>query len=145
MTQCDKVENLLSGYLDGELTQQESQQVRIHIESCESCKQLYAELRNQQKAIQSIHVDVGEEAALQKIMNDLGARQTQKWGWIFIIFASVLMILFSVSAFIISNDMSIFEKLMLSLFCIGGMLLFGSVLRQRIIASKTDKYKDINL
>jgi len=145
MTQCQKVEEKLSGYLDGELTQQESQQVRLHIESCESCQQLHTELLSLQKDIKAIHSDGGEEAALEKVMNDLGAKQTQQWGWMLVIIASALMVIYSFYGFIIDNDMTSFEKIMFSLLGIGGVLLFISVVRQRIIASKTDKYKDINL
>ena len=38
-------EELLSGYLDGALTQGEDQRVRLHLEDCAACRALYAELR----------------------------------------------------------------------------------------------------
>ena len=37
-------EELLSGYLDGALTQGEDQRVRLHLEDCAACRALYAEL-----------------------------------------------------------------------------------------------------
>ena len=145
MTQCQKVEEKLSGYIDGELTQQQSQQIRIHIEGCETCQQIHSELLSLQKDIKTIHSDGGEEAALEKIMNDLGAKQTQQWGWMLVIIGSVLMMIYSLYGFIVDNGMTSFEKIMFSLLGIGGAMLFISVVRQRMIASKTDKYKDINL
>lgn len=145
MTQCQEVEEKLSGYIDGELTQQESQQIRIHIEGCEICQQIHSELLSLQKDIKTIHSDGGEEAALEKIMNDLGAQQTQQWGWMLVIIGSVLMVIYSLYGFIVDNGMTSFEKIMFSLIGIGGILLFISVVRQRMSASKTDKYKDINL
>jgi len=78
-------------------------------------------------------------------MNDLGSQQTQQWGWMFVIIGSTLMIMYSFYAFIIDNQMTSFEKIMFSFLGIGGVLLFASVVRQRMIAFKTDKYKDINL
>ena len=145
MTQCDKIEEKLSGYLDGELTQQEAQRVSVHIDTCESCKQLHAELLGLQKDIKTIHSDGGEEAALEKIMQDLGARQSQQWGWMLFIVGAVMMMGYSIFIFIISNELNSFEKFGFGFLGLGGLLLFVSVLRQRIIAAKTDKYKDINL
>jgi len=45
MSQCNEIKEKLSGYIDEELPQQQSQQVRIHIESCEKCKQSHDEFR----------------------------------------------------------------------------------------------------
>ena len=36
---CSSIEAKLSGYLDGELTQQESQRVHNHLQQCEQCNQ----------------------------------------------------------------------------------------------------------
>jgi len=145
MTQCNEIEEKLSGFMDGELTQQQSQQVRVHIEACDNCQQLHTQLLEIQKDIKTINSNGGEEAALEKIMNDLGSQQTQQWGWMFVIIGSTLMIMYSFYAFIIDNQMTSFEKIMFSFLGIGGVLLFASVVRQRMIAFKTDKYKDINL
>ena len=78
-------------------------------------------------------------------MQDLGARQSQQWGWMLFIVGAVMMMGYSIFQFIISNDLNSFEKFGFSFLGLGGLLLFVSVLRQRIIAAKTDKYKDINL
>ena len=36
-TNCHSVDELLSGYLDGELTQQERQRVEVHVGGCQHC------------------------------------------------------------------------------------------------------------
>ena len=44
---CDRKfdEALLTGYLDGALTQADDQRVRIHLEECADCRRLSDELR----------------------------------------------------------------------------------------------------
>ncbi len=37
-------ETLISGYLDGELTQGDAQRVRLHLESCDTCRRLADDL-----------------------------------------------------------------------------------------------------
>ena len=145
MNQCHRVEEKLSGYLDGELTQQDSQLVRIHIETCERCKQLHSELFNLQQQIKIIPNNGGEEAALAKITEDLAAQQKQQWGWRFFIIGAVMMMAYSGIVFLFNNGLNSFEKWAVGFLAIGVLLLFLSILRQRRIASKTDKYKDINL
>ena len=145
MTYCDIVEEKLSGYLDGELSQQQSQQLRIHLESCASCKDLHSELNNLKNAIKTIQCDGGEEAILEKIMNDLDAGKKQQWGWRLVIVGAVMLVGYAFIGFVFSSEINSFEKLAIGLLGLGGILLFLSVLRQRLIASKTDKYKDINL
>lgn len=41
---CDRIQNLLSAYLDQELTPEERRMVRKHLFSCPSCSELYEEL-----------------------------------------------------------------------------------------------------
>ena len=46
-TDIDKhVGEFLSGFIDGELTQQDAQRVRLHCESCRECGEQLAELRS---------------------------------------------------------------------------------------------------
>jgi len=145
MTHCEKVAEKLSGYIDGELTQQQSQQVRLHIDNCDSCSKLQNELIEMQSDIKTLKAADCEEAALEKIMQDLGAQKSQQWGWMFIIIGSLLMMAYSFFQFIVSTEMHSFEKIIIGLLGVGGLLLFVSVLKQRLIAMKNDKYKDINL
>ncbi|MCP4411466.1 MAG: zf-HC2 domain-containing protein [Gammaproteobacteria bacterium] len=145
MNQCNEVKEKLSGYLDGELTQQKSQLIRVHLESCNECKQLHQELSDLQNKIKTITADTAEEAELDKIINDLGAKQSQHWGWIMLIIGYVMLAGYAIVKFLIDNQLNTFEKIATFLLGLGGLLLFYSVLRQRLIALKTDKYKDINL
>ena len=43
-------ESLFSGYLDGELTQGDSQRVRLHLEDCSSCRDLVGDLQRIREA-----------------------------------------------------------------------------------------------
>lgn len=45
--------SLVSGYLDGELTQQDAQRVRIHLEDCAKCRTLAQELTTMKEATMS--------------------------------------------------------------------------------------------
>ena len=51
------VGELLSGFVDGELTQQDNQFVNVHIQSCDNCQKTYSELLEMQTGIREIKTD----------------------------------------------------------------------------------------
>ena len=42
---CEDIETLLSGYLDGELTQSDRQRVEVLMEDCEDCAKTFEEMK----------------------------------------------------------------------------------------------------
>ena len=52
MSDCETIDELLSGYLDGELTHDRRQLVEVHLDGCEHCS---ARLRDLDK----VHTSVG--------------------------------------------------------------------------------------
>jgi len=142
---CQHVEELLTGYLDAELTQQESQRVAVHIEECPDCRQTYRQLQQLQQAVQETPYPNLEQEALETLMNDLASRSIQGIAWFALSAGLAMIIALAVYAFWIDTGMSWYEKLAMSLVWGGGIGLFVSVLRQRLIARKTDKYRRVKL
>ena len=44
MLDCRQIDEMLSGYLDGELTQGDRQRVQLHLESCAKCRTAFDEM-----------------------------------------------------------------------------------------------------
>ena len=57
---CDTALEMMSAMLDGELTQEESEQLQAHLAACESCRAVYAELAAIDSAVAA---DQAERAA----------------------------------------------------------------------------------
>ncbi len=141
---CQHTEVKLSGYLDGELTQQESQTIYLHLKSCERCQQLYQELKSMQQSVAQLEKPTMSELELKKIMNDRPSRGFQWIGWLLLITGVSVIVAFTAYQFI-SSEGPLWIKLTLSAIYGGVAFLFLTVLRQRIIARKTDKYKGVDL
>lgn len=122
---------LLSGYLDGELTQQESQQVNAHIQNCESCKANYEQLASLKNGVNSLQMPEMESDTIEKIMNEPLAKASHHLGWSALIVGLAIALIYAVISFYASSTISLGEKILISL--IGGGLLgvFLSVARQQ--------------
>ncbi len=141
---CNEVEEQLSGYLDGELTQQESQKIHLHLESCQSCQSIYRDLKSMQHSIAQLEKPTMSEVELKHIMQDRPAIGMQWIGWMMLI-AGISVIVGFVAYQFFTSDEAFLIKLVVSSIYGGLAFLFLTVLRQRFIARKTDRYKGVDL
>jgi hypothetical protein len=78
-------------------------------------------------------------------MDDTGVKLSRGVGWLLLIVAAVVMGGIAVYGFLADPGIEWFWKLLISAFYLGLIGLFVSVLRQRLIERKTDKYKDVDI
>ena len=76
-------------------------------------------------------------------MNDLPARASAGIGWVLFIAGAVTLLGLAIWEFAIDNEVTIWVKLGVAGVWFGLLFLFLSVLRQRLLSWKTDKYKDV--
>jgi predicted anti-sigma-YlaC factor YlaD len=145
MAECQHIAERISGYIDGELTQQDRQHVELHLESCAECRQTYEEMSQlRQKVGQLTYGEMSQEQWSQ-IMNDLSVRTSRVTGWTLYIVGLLLVVGYGAFQFATDDEVPALVKTGIGGLIIGTMLLFVSVLRQRLIARKSDKYKDVQI
>ena len=135
----------LSGYLDGELTQQERQRVELHLADCGECAGMLEELRALRRRMGRSELSRIHEDEWREDMNDPGVQLSRGIGWILLIGAALVIGGIVVFAFLTDPGISSGMKFLISVFYLGLAGLFVSVLRQRLIERKTDKYKDVEI
>jgi anti-sigma factor RsiW len=135
-------ETMISGHLDGELTQAAEQQVRIHLEDCEHCQTVLRELRTLREATMSTEFHQPDDSQWDerpKTGLSLVARGT---GWIIAIVWAVFFAAYALWQFW-QGSANLVERLLV----FGGLsalaLLFTSVLLDRLRASRTDPYREV--
>ncbi len=143
MNLCDKTQELISGYIDHELNQQDRQRVRVHIESCDQCRAVYDDLLAIKQEMGNLQYPECEEAQLDKIMKEPMANGMAIVGWVILIIGFVGFMVWQLFTFYTEPGIPTWAKIGVFLIEAGVLLLLGSVLRQRIIALKTDKYKNV--
>ena len=75
-------EELLSGYLDGELTQGDAQRVRLHLESCAECRSVIDELRKLREATMNTEFKVPEDTQWDETPRSAVSRLLHNFGWL---------------------------------------------------------------
>jgi predicted anti-sigma-YlaC factor YlaD len=142
---CTNIEPMISGFLDNELTQQEQQRVQIHLDSCESCAQEFKQLQGLKEQIASLEYPTIDSAELEKLEQDLLANRSQKLGWSLIAIGWLGLTVFGLFMFFQSDDVPVVLRILYGFIVVGGLSLFISVLRQRLITYKNDKYRKVKL
>jgi len=139
------VDELLSGFVDGELTQQQRQRVTLHCEQCDTCRQNLEDIRALRERIGQSKLSVTGEDKWRETMNEPMVKNTLSLGWLLVIAGMVLLAGVVLVKFILDPGMALGMKLIISAIYGGMALLLISVLRQRLIERKTDKYKDVEI
>jgi len=144
--QTDHVQQLITGYIDDELTQQDSQRVRVHCESCAICAEELSGLLELRQQVQLADLDAHPAEHWHENIPDQPVEQIRTLGWLLIVVG--LIIATGTGVYLVVR--SIEQLSLVGVLIVGGiygglLLLLVSVVRQRLIERKTDKYKDVEI
>ena len=141
----EHVGQLLSGYIDGELTQQDRQRVEVHCDACSTCSKERDELTALRSDMGKLKLSAIGEDTWRENMNDVTVKTSRGIGWLLFIGGILIAAGIGLVVFVTEPSISTKEKLLIGAIYGGLALLFVSVLRQRLIERKTDKYKDVEI
>ena len=141
----DSKYELLSGYIDGELTQQEAQKVMLLLDKDPEYKKLYQEMLVLKQEVQSLSLQQSELAHLDRLFQEPVAKTGRIFGFALVAIASVILVAFILYSILLDTGIALVIKLAVVLLSLGSLFLLFSVLRQRIFVSKRDKYNRVKL
>ena len=107
----EHVGELLSGYIDGELTQQERQRVDVHCDNCERCRRERAELRALRERVGSTRLSEYGEDKWRESMNDTGVRTSRGIAWLLLIGGVLALVGIAVYEFLTDPGLELYMKL----------------------------------
>lgn len=135
-------QTLLSGYLDRELTQGESQRVRLHLEDCAACREELAELARLRAATRATPFRPPGDDGWDERPRGLPSLLTRRLGWTLVLAWAAVIVCFAVWQLVTApEDLGV--KLLVASPTAGVALLFLSVLFDRLRTYKTDRYRRV--
>ena len=136
---------LLSGYIDDELTQQQAQRVRLHCDSCAECATELEQLETLRREVGKTRLSPLGEDIWREHMNEPTVEVTRGIGWILFILGVLGISGIAIYEFVIDTGIETHIKVITSVVWLGLGALLVSVLWQRLIERKSDKYKDVEI
>ena len=141
----EHVGELVSGYIDGELTQQQRQRVQVHCDSCADCRRELEELKRLRDDVGKSRLSEYGEDKWRESMDDSTVKVSRGIGWLLLIGGALAIGGIVLHGFITDPTLELHMKVIIGAIYGGLAILFISVLRQRLIERKTDKYKDVEI
>ncbi len=145
MDQCRLIEEMLTGYLDGELTQQDRQRVEVHVDGCANCRETMIELGEIRKGIGRLQDPEPTNEQRSRMMRITVTKTSRGLGWLLGIAGGLILVGYAAYEFATDDSVEALVKVATA-GAVGGLaLLLLSVLIDRLRARKSDRYKDVEL
>lgn len=136
-------EALLSAYLDGELTQGESQPVRLHLEQCRACREMFEQMKEMRDATLTTPFRTFDDEQWNERPRGSLSRALRWTGWSLLSLWAIAAAYVAVREFATTSGATPLE-LTLGFGLLGGAsLVFLSVLFDRVKSYKTDRYRRV--
>jgi anti-sigma factor RsiW len=135
-------EELLSGFLDHELTQADEQRVRLHLEGCPRCRGLLGELKTIREVAMTTKFDEPGPAEWGELPRGRASAAFRSLGW-----TVAIVWLAATAGYALWQLATSPEGMAERLLAFGGIagvaLLFVSVVIDRVRARRTDRYEGV--
>jgi len=138
---CEEYHILISGYLDGELDEAARLTLEEHTKVCPACcRELDTMKRLVVGTTSVLAYEEPPEEVWDGFLDSVYNRLERRTGWIVLVLGLVTLVAYGVVLYWLLPWASGFTKVLLAVPVGGLILLFISVLRQRVRAAKTDRY-----
>ena len=146
-TSCEHMSLKIMALLDDELDENEIREVKEHLEKCKQCSDEYASIRKVREAIGTMKFKKLPEFYWDDYWNHIYNRIERGLSWIFISVGTIIILCFAVWEFldklIAQHNIHPFLKIGIFIFIIGLIILLISILREKIMVRRVDKYREI--
>jgi anti-sigma factor RsiW len=136
----EDVQSLISGYLDGELSPDDRAKVEQRVKEDEAFRQEFERMKTLVSAASSFRVEIPPEEVWDTFLDGVYNRLERRTGWLLLIAGSTILTLYAIYSFVTQPWGPALLKVACAVPVVGAVLLFISVLRQRLAVARTDRY-----
>ncbi len=144
---CHDYKDLMMGYLDNELSDEQKRQFEEHLTGCSECKDELEEFRKLKAITDEVTLVEPEDRIWQDYWNGIYNRIERSVGWIVFSVAAILLTIYGgfklIEEIIKDATIGMLLKAGLLALIVGLAILFVSVLRERLYFWQRDRYKDV--
>lgn len=144
---CHDYKDLMMGYLDNELSDEQKRQFEEHLAGCSECKAELEEFRKLKSITDEVTLVEPEDRIWQDYWSGIYNRIERSIGWIVFSVAAILLTIYGgfklIEELIKDDTVGMLLKVGLLALIVGLAILFVSVLRERLYFWQRDRYKNV--
>ena len=144
---CHDYKDLMMGYLDNELSDEQKRQFEEHLAGCGECAGELEEFKKLKAITDEVTLVEPEDRMWQDYWDGIYNRIERGVGWILFSVAAILVAIYggfkAIEELIKDPTTGMLLKIGLLALIAGIAILFVSVLRERLYFWKKDRYKDV--
>jgi predicted anti-sigma-YlaC factor YlaD len=144
---CKDYKDLMMGYLDNELTEEQRQQFEAHLAEHAECAEEFEQFKKLKEMTDEVTLVEPEDRIWQQYWSCIYNRIERGIGWIIFSVAAICLIIYGgfklIEEIIQDATIGLLLKVGLLALIAGLAILFVSVLRERLYFWKKDRYKDV--
>ena len=144
---CHNYKDLMMGYLDNELNDEQRRQFEEHLAGCPECASELEEFRKLKAITDEVTLVEPEDRIWQDYWTGIYNRIERSVGWIVFSVAAILLTIYGgfklIETIITDATTGMLLKLGLLALIVGLAILFVSVLRERIYFWSKDRYRNV--
>jgi predicted anti-sigma-YlaC factor YlaD len=144
---CHDYKDLMMGYLDNELNNEQRRQFEEHLRGCSECKDELKEFRKLKAITDEVTLVEPEDKIWQDYWSGVYNRIERSVGWIIFSVAAILLTIYGgfklIEEMIKDPDIEMMLKVGLLALIAGLAILFVSVLRERLHFWQKDRYRNV--
>ena len=131
---------LMSGFLDGEIGEDDRQELERHLASCQACTAEFEKMKRIVDASAGLSVAPPPEEVWDAFMDGVWNRTERRTGWVIFVVGIAVLAAWGLYAFVTDPWGTALVKIAVATPVVGLGILFISILRQRMFVAKTDRY-----
>lgn len=139
----ERAGKLISAWIDQELTQEEAQLVEIHLADCAECARAAREMRSLRDMTAAVPFPNGPDERLDELGSALSVQAPRLTGWVLIVVGLLAWLGWNIVMALRSLRMPTPQEAMSGAIFAGIVLLFVSVVRQRMLEYSHDRYRRV--
>ena len=141
---CQEFKPMITGYLDGELSPEQAQRLQSHLSTCQDCSGELANLRDLKENLAMIKFKEPTDAELERYWKSIYNRLERGLAWILFSAGAIIVLCYGgfklIEQTIKDPSIGLLLKIGLTALVFGAVILFVSLLRERLTVGKVDKY-----
>jgi predicted anti-sigma-YlaC factor YlaD len=141
---CDEFKPLLTGRVDGELAAEDRARLEEHLETCADCARELEELRRLKEDLAMLKFKEPTDVELERYWKGVYNRLERGVGWILVSVGAIVLLCYGAWELIdevIKNEaVSWVLKVGICALVGGLVVLFVSILRERLVVCRLDRY-----